>query len=422
MLIEVINYVISVLFCVCYAYQFIYLIVPFILKRRGKRNDGKSMPPELRRYDILISARNEESVIGDLIESIKNQTYPQDMIHIFVCADNCTDSTAQVAENQGADVFVRHNLQKIGKGYAQNFLIKEISKNFAKERFDGYLVFDADNILEPNYIFEMNKTFSEGTRIVTGYRNSKNYADNWISAGYSLWFLRESQYLNRPRYLLGTSCAVSGTGFGFLHEVLEKIGCWNYYLLTEDIEFTIDCVISGEKIAYCESAVLYDEQPTDFKQSVLQRLRWAKGYFQVFSSYGERLLRGIFSRNFLSCYDMSMAIMPAMVLSLSSIAANLLMLFLNPGSSELLVQTAISFGQSSLNIYLTFLFIGVLTLISEWKKIHAPASKKLKYLPLFPVFMFTYIPISIAAMFVNVEWKQIRHKSCKTLEKIMSDK
>lgn len=341
------------------------------------------MPPELRRYAILISARNEESVIGDLIESIKNQTYPQDMIHIFVCADNCTDSTAQVAENQGADVFVRHNLQKIGKGYALNFLLKEISKSFAKKRFDGYLVFDADNILEPNYIFEMNKTFSEGARIVTGYRNSKNYADNWISAGYSLWFLRESQYLNRPRYLLGTSCAVSGTGFGFSHEVLEKIGCWNYYLLTEDIEFTIDCVVSGEKIAYCESAVLYDEQPTDFKQSVLQRLRWAKGYFQVFSSYGERLLSGIFSRNFLSCYDMSMAIMPAMVLSLSSIAANLLMLFLNPGSSELLVQTAISFGQSALNIYLTFLFIGVLTLISEWKKIHAPASKKLKYLLFF---------------------------------------
>lgn len=413
MLVDLINYIIAVLFCVCYAYQFLYLAVPLFKRRRCLPDEIK-----LHRYAVLICARNEEAVIGQLISSIKNQTYPADLIHIFVCADNCTDRTAEFAELAGATVFERYDTRRVGKGYAMNFLLRQISVCYLPEMFDGFFVFDADNILEPDYISEMNKTFCEGYNIVTGYRNSKNYADNWISAGYSLWFLRESQYLNRPRYLLGTSAAVSGTGFMFSRAILERIGGWKYYLLTEDIEFTIDSVIAGEKIGYCENAMLYDEQPTGFKQSIRQRLRWAKGYIQVFCGYGGALTRGVFGRNFFSCYDMSMAIMPAMVLSLASVLVNLTTLLLNLGSPDVWQDVALSFGQSCLNIYLTFLLIGAVTLISEWRKIHAPAVKKLLYLATFPLFMFTYIPISVAALFVNVEWKPIVHERSKSLTEI----
>lgn len=113
----------------------------------------------------------------------------------------------------------------------------------------------------------MNETFSDGYRIITSYRNSKNYGDNWISAGYALWFLREAKYLNNARYLLGTSCAVSGTGFMFSREILKSCGGWPFHLLVEDIEFTIHNIVSGEKVGYCPRAVLYDEQPTKFSQS-----------------------------------------------------------------------------------------------------------------------------------------------------------
>ena len=113
----------------------------------------------------------------------------------------------------------------------------------------------------------MNKTFSKGYRIITSYRNSKNFGTNWISAGYSLWFLREAKFLNNARMMLGTSCAVSGTGFLVSSEVIRERGGWNYHLLTEDIEFTVDTVIRGETIGYCAGAMLYDEQPTRFDQS-----------------------------------------------------------------------------------------------------------------------------------------------------------
>ena len=75
--------------------------------------------------------------------------------------------------------------------------MERIDERCPDRLFDGYFVFDADNVLEESYIAEMNRTFSDGYEVVTSYRNSKNYGDNWISAGYALWFLRESQFLNR---------------------------------------------------------------------------------------------------------------------------------------------------------------------------------------------------------------------------------
>ena len=131
----------------------------------------------------------------------------------------------------------------------------------------------------------MNKVFSNGHRIVTGYRNSKNYGTNWISSGYALWFIRESKYLNNSRMLCNTSCAIGGTGFLVHREVLLNSDGWKFFFLTEDIQFTVHNILEGESIAYCNEAVLYDEQPTTFAQSWKQRMRWAKGFIQVSKKY-----------------------------------------------------------------------------------------------------------------------------------------
>ena len=108
----------------------------------------------------------------------------------------------------------------------------------------------------------------------------------------------------------------------FSSEILEKCGGWNFFLLTEDIEFTVHNVVAGEKIGYCPAAVLYDEQPVTFRQSWRQRKRWARGYMQVYGKYWGKLLSGILRGSF-SCFDMSMAIMPAIVISVFGLAVNL---------------------------------------------------------------------------------------------------
>lgn len=410
--IKLINFIIAVAFFICYSYQFLYVIIPFIRSNKPHKNI------KLHKYAVLIAARNEKAVISQLIQSIKNQTYPSELIKIFVVADNCTDNTASRAKAAGAIVFERFNNQKVGKGYALDFLLDKINKRYPMNTFDGYFVFDADNLLEENYISEMNKAFSCGNRIITSYRNSKNYGSNWVSAGFSLWFLRESQYLNRSRYLLGTSCAVSGTGFLFHRDIIERTRGWKFFLLTEDIEFTIHHIIEGEKIAYCESAVLYDEQPVKFSQSWTQRMRWAKGYIQVFKKYGMKLIKTFFINGSFSCYDMVMNIMPAIILSVLSGIINLggaIYSLILGGNIMYLLESVF---ESILNMYLMLFLIGCITTITEWKHIYCSTLKKCLYTFTFPLFMFTYIPISIVALFTKVEWKQIHHSESKTLEDV----
>lgn len=397
-----INHLVVILFTLCYAYQFLYIPAAWLIREKHSASD-----PPLHDFAVLICARNEEAVIGDLIDSLKAQTYPQEHLSVFVMADNCTDATAAVAEMHGAAVYTRRNTQLIGKGYALNVLLSEIRTDYP-EGFDGYFVFDADNLLEADYIEQMNRTFSEGHDLITSYRNSKNYGDNWISAGYALWFLRESRYLNGARSLLHTSCAVSGTGFFFSRKIADELKGWPYVCLTEDIEFSVDQITKGRRIAYCGRAVLYDEQPVDFRSSWHQRMRWSRGYLQVFRGYGRKLLAGMFRGSF-SCFDMTMNIMPAFILSAFSLLCNLTLGICGALAGDdvmIAVRSVLSlFG----SMYLTLFAIGAVTTVTEWPRIRTSAVRKVFYALTFPFFMFTYLPISIAALFCRTEWKPIRH-------------
>ena len=401
------NYIIAVVFFVCYTYQFLYIPVPWLLAKR-KAAKAAALEATPHNYAVLICARNESAVIADLIGSLRSQTYDQSLLHIFVLADNCTDDTSDIARSAGATVYERFNNVQVGKGYALQTLLGHLEQDYPAG-FDGYFVFDADNILDPDYIAAMNRTFSQGHDIVTSYRNSKNYGDNWISAGYALWFLRESRYLNHARSLLGTSCAVSGTGFLFIRAVLEETGPWPFHLLTEDIQFSVHEILQGRKVAFAPDAVLYDEQPTTFRQSWRQRMRWSQGYLQVFRDYGARLLRGIFRGSF-SCFDMSMAIMPAFVLSTVSILVNLTLGVVGALAGDNLLVAFESVGQMLLNMYLTLLVLGGITTVTEWNQIRTSSVKKFVYVFTFPLFMFTYIPISLAAFFCKPQWKPIEHR------------
>jgi cellulose synthase/poly-beta-1,6-N-acetylglucosamine synthase-like glycosyltransferase len=420
-LIKNFNFVLFLLFVIMYSYQIIYMFVAFNAKRKQK--------PELKnnhyhKFAVLIPARNEELVIGQLIKSIKSQNYPEDLVDIFVIADNCTDQTAKVAADAGAMVKERFNKIKVGKGYALDEMIKHIRIEYSGRKYDGIFVLDADNLLDENYITEMNKTFNQGYRVITSYRNSKNYDQNWISAGYALWFLHEAEYLNLPRMTLNTSCAVSGTGFLIHKDVIKENDGWIHHLLTEDIEFSVAQIIKGEKIGYSRNAQFYDEQPVTFSQSWNQRLRWAKGFYQVFGKYGKELLKNIVQgkRNRFSCFDMMMTIMPAMLVSFISIVVNsgfylasLLGMFDEKG---IVRETSIGILTSFGWYYGILFLLGFITTITEWKKIHAPNWKKIAFTFTFPLFMFTYIPISVVALFKDVEWKPIAHTVVKSVDEV----
>ena len=406
-----INFIIMCLFFACYVYQFVYIPIAWLPRKK------ETLHAPMHRFAVLIAARNEEAVIGKLIDSIKAQSYPDRLVKIFVAADNCTDATAEAARSHGAEVYERYDMTRRGKGYALDFLLREI-KLRGHGRFDGYIVLDADNVLDRDFILHMNETFSAGHDIVTCYRSSKNYGDNWISAGYALWFLRESRYLNSARARLGSSCGVSGTGFLFSQAVLDaQGGGWPFHLLTEDIEFTIDNVTRGMKVGYCPDAIAYDEQPISFRQSWAQRLRWSRGYLQVFKKYGRALISGIFSGSF-SCYDMAMSIMPAAVLTGLSIVVNLGAALVNVLYYHEWGVLGVSALQTLVNLYLTLFIIGAITTATEWKSIHCEPAKKIFYVFTFPLFMLSYVPIVIHSLFVTPEWTHIDHTRTLDVQQI----
>ena len=238
-----INAVIFLLLTALYFYQFIYMGVGLYTKHKKYPKANKQL-----RYAIMICARNEENVIGDIIHSLKNQTYDKDKFDIFVLADNCTDHTYEKAIELGAYAYTRENTKEVGKGYALNTLYHNIQKDFG-DSYDAYIVFDADNIIDKNFLTEMNNRFATGKYdALTSYRNSKNFCTNWLTYGYSIWFLHEARLVNAARNAIGTTCMISGTGFLVSKELMKENGGWPYHLLTEDIEFSVNCALKGKRI------------------------------------------------------------------------------------------------------------------------------------------------------------------------------
>ena len=391
----------------CLAYQLFLTVVPCFKKQQAQE------PVWLYNYAILIAARNEEAVLPALIASIRAQRYPAARLRIFVVADNCTDGTAEAARRAGAEVFERFDPSHVGKGWALDWLLSCLETE--GRRFDGYFVFDADNLLDENCISEMNRVFSRGYDVVTGCRSAKNYGDNWISAACGLLFLRYSQFINRSLDRLGLSADVTGSGFLFSRRALERWGGWKFHLLCEDTECTARCLLEGQRVAYCEKAVFYDEQPTGLSQSFRQRVRWTRGQMQVLRDYGPALLRRLV-RGDLSCWNILMNSLSSVLLPILGIPVFFLDL------------TACLLGKGEIGVFLisglrglalgygSFLLLGAVTVLTQRRLLPCPLRRQLALLPVYPLFMFTYVPVAAAALFQRSRWLPIQHKAVLTLE------
>lgn len=391
-------------FTTCFFYQFIYMVISLTKKQK------KFMSKMNHKYAVIISARNESSVIAQLIESIKWQKYPQELVDIFVVADNCTDNTAEIAREAGAIVYERFNCFQKGKGYALDYLLKKMKEDYSSENYEGFFVFDADNILDENYIAEMNHVFDQDYEVVTSYRNSKNYADSWVSSGYSLWFLKEARYLNNPRMTLGTSCVVSGTGFLVSTSTIEELGGWKFFTLTEDIEFSFDCVSKGKKIGYAQDAIFYDEQPVSFNVSIAQRSRWIKGTFQVLHKYGLTLLKKVITKGDLASFDVLMNTAGIIGCGCLGLGMNVMVIAVELLAKPHPLHMIPILVTMLLHSYITIAFIGIVILITEGKYIRATTLEKVRSIVTFPLFVSTYMVAFFVAVFANVEWKPIPHK------------
>lgn len=429
---------------------------------------------QYHKYAILVAARNEETVLGSLIDSIRQQDYPQELIDIFVVADNCTDNTAEIARKSGAYCYERQDNEHRTKGFALQYLVECIREDFGIDAYEGYFIFDADNLLKQDFVRHMNNAFDAGEKIVTSYRNTKNFDDNWIAASYGIHWLRSVRNEHRGRSLLHLATRIQGTGFLFAWEIIKD--GWPYTSLTEDRAFCADAVANGYKISYNHEAQFYDEQPVDLKIALRQRLRWAKGHLQAFTETGPKLLLHVFYTGgaanrslpkdapwwkrfynnirlrFMS-YDMFSTVFPTslfhsfrrillyilrgiliftvgMKVSTTNWGADLFKDLFNwigldvtfrEGFPALALMLVLSLTNTVYNFMKNALVAAYIFFMERKRIMHIKWYKKIWFCITFPIFDYIGRFATLFALFMRIEWKPIPHKRNVSIDSLSHD-
>lgn len=426
-------------------YRWIYKITGIFFTRKfpkAKQN---------HKYAILVAARNEAAVIGNLVDSINAQDYPRELVDIFVVADNCTDNTAEIARSLGATCYERFDSEHRTKGFALQFLVENIKRDYGIDAYEAYIIFDADNLLKADYISKMNDAFDAGEKIVTSYRNTKNFADNWISASYGIHWIRTIRSEHRAKSFFHLATRIQGTGFLFHHEVIKN--GWNYTSLTEDRAFCADAVAAGYKISYQNDAEFYDEQPVDIKIAMRQRIRWAKGHLQAFVETGPKLFshifvtRGMANKPLLNeginvplwkqifnnirlrfmSFDMFFITYPSGLISVMKKfiiwSLRLALLIIAGESFGAAVTLTLSTLYWTLRTYVMNILTAAYVFIMEHKRIvKMKWYKKAWFCLTFPIFDLIGKLAVCIALFTKVEWKPIPHNSAININDITEQK
>ena len=379
-----------------------------------KLKDKKLIENKNHRFMAIIPAHNEEAVVANLVESLKEQNYPKDLYDIYVIADNCTDDTARIAKEAGATVLKRFDESHKTKGYALNWFLKQKIEEDAD--YDAFCVFDADNIVDKNFLKEMNKKLCQGEEIVQGYRDIKNATDSWITAGYAIFYWMMNKFYHLARYNLGLSPLINGTGFMVKFDIVKPNG-WQTVTLTEDIEFSLINISKGRKLGWATEAVVYDEQPVHFAQSWSQRERWSVGHLQCMKHYTKDLAEGVKKHKTLMNFDglLYMFGIPMMILTFILLGINTLLYFGNKMTFSELIWNYVRY------LIATFILpIGTATVVMLLDKRNIKSM--IFGLICYPLFLGSWILINIKCLIKpNTSWEKIEHVKSVNINEI-SDK
>lgn len=359
------------------------------------------------KFSIIIAARNEEAVIGNLIDSLKKQNYPEDKFDINVIVNNSTDNTYKVSKKHGANT-IKCEVPVKSKGEVLHYIFNK----FKDKDNDAYVIFDADNIVHPDFLKHMNDSLNKGFKVAQGFRDSKNYEDNWLSGSYALFYYIQNFFFNLSRKKINSSASINGTGFMVEKKFIESLD-FSPITLTEDVELTTVCAIHNEKIDFADKAITYDEQPTNFRVSLKQRLRWSKGNLQCWKYYHKDLVKSFMKNHNLACVDMYLNNLAAFIQVLSFVVLGI-------GFIEKMIVEKVSFTLfgllGMLVSYLGTFIVSLFVTIYNKKSVTAMMSS----LILFSLFMITWFPINVVSLFKKeIKWEHIGHNRSVNIDDII---
>ncbi len=378
----------------------------FIKSRRALRDNHLILHPRKHQPSIavLVPARDESAVIEDLLKDLQKQTVKLNMRDVYVIVETADDPTVEICRKYQASVILRQNLSKQRKGYALDEAVRQI---LSRKHYDLYFIFDADNLLTPNYIETMLESYYQGYQIVTGYRNSKNANDNIIAAVSSLTFSMINVMSNQKRIKYDANVIFSGTGCFIDGELVDEWKGWPFHSLTEDYEMSLYATLHAIPTFYNEDAVFYDEQPTRYRQTVAQRVRWIKGYFSVRRKYIPLMRARKRGKNYGSMVREEIGVRAAiwMIVGVISLllGAAIRLFYVEKVGIDITVLVGLV-----VLVYLVLMLIAIVMIRRE--KLKLKPAVKLGAILFNPIYLVTYIPCAIKALLTkNVTWKKIEH-------------
>ena len=399
------NYVLEVISFFFLLYGLYYLVTGIFAFVKPK--DDKMISNKKHKFSIVIAARNEEKVIGNLVDSLKKQNYDKDKYEINVIINNSTDKTYEVAKKHGANA-IKCDVPVKCKGDVLRYTFNK----FKDKDFDAYVIFDADNVVHPDFLLHMNNSLNSGFKVAQGFRDSKNYQDNWISGSYTLFYYIQNFFFNLSRKKLNSSASINGTGFMVQKEFIENLD-FNPVTLTEDVELTTVCAIHNERIDFVKNAITYDEQPTLFRVSLTQRLRWSKGNLQCWKKYHHALIKSFRKNHNLAAIDMYLNNLAAIVQVIS-------MIIVLVGLIERMITTKIVFSVAGILGFLVSYFATLVVTLFVTVYNKKSISAMLPSLILFTLFMLSWLPINVVCLFKkNVKWNHIGHNKDVNIDDII---
>jgi len=375
-----------------------YYLAFFILSFKKSKSYHKSK--NKYRYLIIVPARNEDKVIKNIFNSLKAQTYDKDFFDVYVITESKDDATNLIAKDYGYNYFVRKDLiNKHTKGYAIKEFLDYINKLKNKKHYDSYIIFDADNIMDADYIEKLNDLKDAGYQVGFGYRNFTNSNRNWITSCSAVLLSLLNNVFSKGRFIMFKKVLINGTGYFIDKNIIDDIGYWSFVGLTEDVEVSTYCTYHNIKMGYYEEATFYDEEPESFKIMHKQHIRWIWGfcenrkvYKKLLPDYGansEKVSR-------ISRYEFNMCIWPFVVYIVFCILAYLveLVIFIlsffydSSFSGWLFGHMQIPFFSVYFSFFITALIV---TLNNNKKHLHFSWWQKVYTIFSFPFFFMDFV-------------------------------
>jgi len=279
MLFEIPMFIILTVLSVYIIYLYYFALVSFIFRHTNFEKKRKSIST-FNKFALIIPAHNEELLIGECLDSAFKIEYPKTKYDVIVIADNCDDSTADIARGAGAICYERIDDSLRGKPFALNWIFTQIPLNV----YDAYVIIDADTVIDKKFLWAMNTEINAGYKVIQGYFGISNPDESWITRLMVIPGILKYRYRYVGKKAMGLSCPLMGNGMCFSREVIERYG-WDALTLTENWEYYVKLLLRGYYSTYCDEAYIYSQTAKTLKQGKVQRKRWLKGRLQVISQY-----------------------------------------------------------------------------------------------------------------------------------------